>query len=214
MINLREVDKKSNEILALFIGEIGFDGEYYVSQKNCPVILDGVYGEGGYIDPGKTTQIETIIQKLGSRASDTLKKHIKEYGVIKISKDYQYVDNNNPDLLISLVHEKIHSHRNLLVFDAYLDGKEAPYISNGESFEQVTNNYDTFNADPSQDILKGSINTSEVILEKYKDKSDEELAELSSEDKKQNTKMTSQGAIDETLVELMAVLSYKLYKNK
>ena len=120
----------------------------------------------------------------------------------------------NHDFFITMIHEKIHYYRNLLVYDAHLDGNQSSYLSNKNNYEQNNNNYDFYYADASQEILKGSIDNSKETINKYKDKTLDELDDIEFNDLKLNDQMDKQQLIDEALVELMAILTYRLYNNK
>lgn len=41
-MDLREVREKAKDMLAVFVNEIGLDGEYYASSSSCPMAWDNI----------------------------------------------------------------------------------------------------------------------------------------------------------------------------
>ena len=214
-MKLKEINELTNNMLSTFINEIGLDGDYFISNKTCPIVFADLMGYcGDYISPQYQNELGIVINSLGDSIDDKAKKIIRNRGIIRINNQYKKVNDLNPDFLITIIHEKIHSYRNLLVFDARLGSNLSSYLSNGNKFEQNNSNYESFSADASQEILKGTIDNSIKTINKYKNKTLDELDDLEFADEKLNQKMDKQQVIDEALVELMAILAYKLYKCK
>lgn len=214
-MKLKDINELTNNMLSNFINEIGLDGNYFVSNKTCPIIFAKLMGYcGDYISPNYQNKLDMVISFLGDSIDDKAKKIIRNRGVIRVNSKYRKTSSLDPDFLITIIHEKIHSYRNLLVFDAHLHNNQSSYLSNGNKFEQNNQNYESFNADASQEILKGSIDNSIKTIKKYKNSTLDELDDIEFNDLKLNEKMDKQQIIDEALVELIAILSYKLYKYK
>ena len=212
-MELKEIREKSNRMLANFIDEIGLDGDFYVSNCNYPM----VWGKpklnacGEFVAPS-SERLEKILQS--SKYDEKTKRILNEKGLILINENYKQKEADS-DFFVTIIHETIHSSRNLLLFDSVRDDtNENSYNFNNGKFEQNTSNYDFTYADATQEILKGSIDTSKKTIDSYKDKSSEELEDMEWEEGKIDAKKKKQFEIDEALVELMALLSYKLYRNK
>ena len=214
-MKLKDINELSNKMLSNFVNEIGLDGDYFISNKTCPIIFSNVLGCGEYIYPNSKNRLDNIINSLGDKIDDRSKNIIKNRGIIIINKKYKdRFEDDEEDFFITINHEKIHSYRNLMVHDAYIEKKHSSYLSNDENFEQNNSNYETFYADASQDILKGSIDNSKNTIKKYENKSLDELDDIEFRDEKLGKKMMEQEIIDESLVELMAKLAYNLYIRK
>ena len=212
-MDLKEIRDQSKKILADFIDEIGWDGEYYVSGCNCPM----AYGKpkfdsaGQYISPD-SAELEGLLQ--ASKYDEKTKKILSSHGVILINRNYKQ-EQADPDLYVTVIHEMLHSCRNLLIFDAIRDKKsENAFTYNNGKFEQNTPSYGFSYADASQDILKGSIDTSRKTIQSYNEKTSEELDDAEFKEGKRDSQMEKQRIVDEALVELMSALSYKLHNDK
>ena len=206
-MNIDEIDKITSKMLATFINELGLDGDFFISNRTCPMVFIDLAVPGKYISPGDKNSINRLINTLN--LNDNAKKVIKRYGIIKINKKYLNKEQMDADFWVNIIHEKIHSYRNLLIYDAYIANKQSSFLSNDDHFEQNSNNYKTYEGDASQNILHGSIDTSKKTIDKYKDMSLNELESLEFSDDKLNIKMEKQQAIDEPLVELMAIYRCK-----
>ena len=212
-MELKEVKEKSKKMLANFIDEIGLDGDSYTSTCNCPMAWGEpkLCGCGEFIAP-ESERLQEILQS--AKYDEKTKRVLNQRGLILINRDYrkQEADIN---LFVTAIHETIHSNRNLLLFDATRDSRnENAYIFNNGKFDQNTTEYDFSYADASQEVLKGNNDTSKETVDSYKGMSSEELEDMQFIEGKRDSKMEKQQIIDEALVELMSVLSYKLYSNK
>lgn len=208
-MELKEIREKSKKILANFVEEIGLDGEYYGSLCDAPMTWGNPKskGLGEFVSPG-TERLEGILKSL--KCDEKTKKYLNKRGIILINPKQREVD-----LLLTAVHEMIHSNRNLLLFDAIRDRKNEDAYSYGNSkIDQNTEEYGFSYADASQEILKGNIDTSKKNVEDYADISSEELEEIEFREGKIGSKMQKQYEIDESLVELISLVSNKLYKEK
>jgi len=222
-MDLKEVENIAKKMLANFLNEIGIDGDYYVEHCNCPM----AWGEpkveacGEYITPG-SKRLEGVLAKL--ECDDAKREMAEKAGLILVSKKYkdniELLDKEKMfDLIVTVIHEMLHSMRNLLIFDsARNDGRqtknEYSYTFDKGGFKQNTFDKENMYADASQDILKGSIDTSENSIKEYAGLDFETIEDMELENTKKDTQMEKQKAVDEALVELMAVMSYRLYNKK
>lgn len=212
-MDLKEIREKSKKILAHFIDEIGLDGEFYASTCNCPMAWGKpkFNGCGEFVAPA-SERLEGILQS--SKYDEKTKRILNQRGLILINQSYKQKE-ADPDLFVTTIHETIHSNRNLLLFDATRDNKnENAYSFSNGKFDQNTSEYTFSYADASQEVLKGSIDTSKETVDSYKSTSSEELEDMEFAEGKRDSQMEKQQIVDEALVELMSVLSYKLYSNK
>lgn len=212
-MKLKEISDKSKKMLSNFVNEIGLNGEFYVSVCNCPMAWGRpkFNGCGEFVSPG-SERLEGILQN--SKYDEKTKKILSRRGLILINQNYRQKE-SDPDLFVTTIHETIHSNRNLLLFDAIRDKKnENAYSFKNGKFEQNTTEHDFCYADASQEVLKGCIDTSKETVNSYKNTTSEELKNMESAEGKRDSQMVKQQIVDEALVELMAVLSYKLYNDK
>lgn len=212
-MDLKEIRKESRKMLEAFIETIGLDGEMYSNLNTTPIAWGKpkLGGLGEYVSP-QSARLENLISKM--KIDDKVKRTLNNKGMILINQSYR---NQEPDadLYITLIHETLHANRDLLLFDIFRDGKnESAYSYNNERLEQNTDVYSFRHADSSQEILKGSIDTSRRTVRNYDGKTSEEIEDMEWAEGRIDSKMEKQQIVDEALVELMAVLSYKLYTDK
>lgn len=208
-MKLKELRETSKIILGEFVDEIGLDGEFYESICNCPL----AYGTpqlnfpGEFVTP-ESERLKNFIERL--KVSDDVKEVLAKRGVIIINSEFKYNENRR-DMLITAIHEIIHSNRDLLLYDSVRDGRnEKSYIFDNGKFEQTTDKMGFSHVDASQEILKGSIDNSRKTIDQYKNMKIKELDTMEYT-QKGDSKSDEQSIADEALVEVMANLSYKLY---
>lgn len=206
----REFDMLAKDILRTFVNEIGLDGDYYVQTDNCPIIYVDGRGISQYISP-EDPQLKIFLENIKFDEETELK--VKERGLILVREDYKNIETMDSEFLVTIVHEKLHSNRNLLCYDARRLGKITyrTYTSNQGVFEQNTPEYSYFDADASQEILHGSIDTSLKTIDKYKMFSNYEIEDLDFENDEISTKMQRQQQVYEALVDLIAYTAYKVW---
>lgn len=211
-MELKEIRKETKKMLSNFLNEIGLDGEYYSSICNCPMKWEkNILGVGKYLEPG-SGKLEKIIQTSGYNEKE--REILNQRGLIILNQNYRQKE-DEPELLVTAIHENIHSNRNLLLFDATRDNKnEKAYTFNNNKFEQNISDYSFSDVDASQEVLKGNIDTSQTTIDSYKNINSKELEDMKSSQKKIGSQMKKQKIVDEALVELIAILSYKLYNHK
>ena len=212
-MDLREIKNISIKMIENFVNTIGLDGEYYSASCNCPTFwgrpkLDA---EGEFITPESNRLINLLNN---ARIDENTKNNIISRGLILVNSKYRF-EEIDANLFVTLIHEMIHSNRCLMIYDAVRnDTNENAYNYENSSFNQNTFDYDFSYVDASQDLLKGNIDDSRNTVDIFNQKTDEELDDIEFKSGKRDEQMTHQQIIDESLVELMAILSYKLYKDQ
>lgn len=211
-MDLKEIRDKLKKMLSNFIDEIGLDGEYYVSGCNCPMAWGNpkINSSGEFVSP-RTERLRGILEN--SKFDEKTKNILNQSGLILINQNYKQKKPDS-DLFITAIHEMIHSNRNLLLFDVIRDRKNENAYSYNNKFEQNTTEYGFSYVDASQEVLKGSIDTSKKKVDNYKNKTSEELDNIEFSEEKKDLQMEKQQIVDEALAELIATLSYKLYNDK
>ena len=212
MVDLKQARELSKQILVNFVNTIGLDGQSFISLNNCPMSWGKpkMGGVGEFVAPD-SERMHSILSH--SKMDDKTKQVINSKGLIIIDQAYKSRD-NDPDLYVSIMHETIHSNRDLLIFDATRDdSNEKAYTYEGDKIVQSTSNYSFVHADASQDIIKGSIDDSRRTVSAYDSLSTDKLEDLEFESGKRDSQMEKQQIADEALVELMSVLAFKLYSN-
>ena len=212
-MDLKELRQNSRKMLATFLDSIDLDGEWYSELNTTPLVWGKpkFNGCGEFVSPG-SERLEELLET--KKYDDKTRKILTQKGMILINQSYrqQEVD---ADLYVTLIHEILHANRDLLIFDTFRRGRnESAYSYNNGRFEQNTEELSSKHADASQEILKGSIDTSRKTVESYESKTSEELEDMEFAEGKIDAQMEKQQIVDESLVELMAVLSYKLYSSK
>ena len=212
MVDLKQTRELSKQILINFVDAIGSDGMAFVSLNNCPMTWGRpkMGGVGEFVTP-YSQRMQGILAN--SKMDDKTKKAVNSKGLIIIDQKYRNMD-DNPDLFVSIIHETIHSNRDLLIYDATReDSDEKAYTYEGDKIVQSTSNHSFVHADASQDILKGSIDDSRRTVSAYEIIPTEKLEDIEFDTGKRDTQMGKQQTADEALVELMSILSVKLYSN-
>lgn len=212
-MNLKELREKSLNILKDFVDAIGLDGEFYFSTCNCPISWGRpkAGGTGEYVTPG-SKRLDTLLSKVNY--DDRTKKMLNQRGLILIDSKYK-TRLDEPDLFITIMHETLHSNRNLMLYDATREEKnENAYNFNDGRFQQNTSEYSLTYADASQDILKGNIDTARSTVSSYDNMTSDQIEDMEFDLGNRDAQMGKQQTVDEALVELMSVVAYKLYSNK
>lgn len=212
-MELKEINKKTEAMLVNFVNELGLDGQYYTETNGrTPVAFGKVLIDalGEYMTP-ESRRLKSFLK--GKKITAEAEKIINNRGLIVLNEKYK---NREPDadLFVTLIHEKIHSNRNLLIKDAYRDEDYSAFVVDNGKIDQNTDEMYEMYADASQDILKGSIDDSKNTIEKYKNQAQESVEELVDFDEELPEKMERQKVVDEALVDIMAAVSYNLYRAK
>lgn len=212
-MELKEISEKSKEMIKTFVDEIGLDGEYYCNLNETPLIFGKpkLNACGEFISPG-SERLKLFLQN--NKCTEKVEKILNSKGLILINKSYKQQE-ADPDLYVTLIHETLHANRNLLIFDSFRNSSnEKAFTYNNYKFEQNVENLSTGYADASQEILKGNIDNSKKTINSYSSKTSDELENIEFAQGKVDDKLLKQQIVDEALVELIAILSYKLYSDK
>ena len=230
-MELEKLRKISKKIIAEFVDELGLDGDYYSNLNNTlyafatPQILsNGKTACGQYVSLNEKSTLDRLLKskEINQETYDIATKE----GLIIINPIYDEENldiNDYDDLLTTIIHETLHANRELLVFEplgkSYDENNPeskrfSPYNYDNGHFEQNDTDYREKLADASQDILKGSIDTSKKTITKYLTMSADDIEDIESlNDYRLDNKKAQQKAIDEALVELMAKVAVLLYLN-
>lgn len=212
-MELKEFNNKAREMLANFVNEIGLDGEAYLEANGRTPVTFGktlVDSDGEYMTP-ESRRLEKFLS--GKKINEKTETVIRNRGLILLNEKYKGKE-PDADMYVTLIHETIHSYRNLLFRDAYRDEDFSSFVSNDQKIEQNTNNLRDIYGDASQDILKGSIDDSKDAISKYANIDDEYVEEIIDLDEELPEQMERQKVVDESLVDMIAAISYKLYEAK
>lgn len=212
-MDLREIKEISVKMIENFVNTIGLDGEYYAKTCNCPMSWGKpkLGAEGEFITPLSDRLISLVNRAL---IDENTKNRIISRGLILVNSKYRF-EEMDANLFVTLIHEMLHSNRSLMIYDAVRnDTNENAYNYENGSFNQNTFDFDFSYVDASQDLLKGNIDDSRNTVDILNQNTDEELDKMEFELGKRDEQMSNQQIIDESLIELMAILSYKLYNDQ
>lgn len=216
-MDLIELREKVKGALKNFITQIGLDGESYDFLSDIFMewgVAKAGFGIGEFISPGSKSLEEKIANL---QYDEETKDKIRERGLIIIDEGFR--DNeDNLELLNTAIHETIHANRNLMIFDVFARNEESDsekgvnneyaYYFDNDRIVQVSSERKFYNVDASQEILHGSIDSSRETINSYRE------SKLKDGNDEISSKMERQQYVDESLVELMAILSSALYRNK
>ena len=214
MIKLQKLFKLNNlstNIIKNFVDNIGYDGNSYIKMVGYPpiYIVDYMFNylPGQYVYPGDKKEIEKII-KFGNLDKKQI-NNIKKQGFIKILKQH-LLNDKDKNIIETIIHERIHYNRNVLLYDVDLSNG---YLIDNNNYVQISDKYKYQYGDLNHDVLKGKFDTSKKTIQIYSKKSKKEIVHLQIDSMENNDKLTFYQNVDETLVEMMAILSVKLYYN-
>ena len=211
-MDLKEIKNMSLKMIETFVNSIDLDGEFYASTCNCPMAWGRpkLNAEGEFITPN-SERLNTLLAQ--TKWEDKTKKNINSRGLILVNSKYrtQELDAN---LFVTLIHEILHSNRCLMIYDAVReDSNENAYTYQDGKFNQNTFDYNFTYVDASQDLLKSNIDNSNDNIDILNKKTSDQLDEMEFKSGKRDEIMEKQQIVDESLVELMSFLAYKLYKD-
>lgn len=196
----------AREMIKKFVNDIGLDGEYY-SNNDCPMKYYKVNYLGRTFSPNDRA-LKNMLSNFD--LSEEEKEKIKERGLIIIS---QKLSNDIEELLITIIHEQLHSNRMILTNGYYCKDEDEEYSEYYIDGNFIKKDYDSdYIGDASQEIYKASIDTSDTSKEDLKKLSEEELKRIQIETVNQiEERLMVHGKIDEAIVELMARVAYENY---
>ena len=212
-MDLRKIKNISVKMIENFVNIIGLDGEYYGTTCNSPMAWGKpkLNAEGEFITP-ESNRLINLLNK--TSAGQNTKNKIISRGLILVNSKYRF-EEMDANLFVTLIHEMLHSNRCLMIYDAIRENKnENAYNYENGNFNQNTFDFDFSYVDASQDLLKGNIDDSRNTVDILNQKTYKELDTMEFKSGKRDEQMGNQQIIDESLVELMAILSYKLYKDQ
>ena len=156
----------ANKMIAKFVNNLGLDGEYYVSVNKCPKMWGNIPIDGKFIS-AKSPELLSILNSI--KIDPEKKKIIFNEGLILLNKKYKNIT-NNPKTITTLIHETFHSNRMLLINAQNIINKEInPIIFYKGKYVQTNDSAVPYYADASQEILKGSIDTSRKGISKKRE---------------------------------------------
>ena len=230
-MTLDELNKLSDEIIINFINKLGYDGKEYIKLSGGTYIClvdEIINGVGEYVSPyfyeanmneNMMIDVEDQIEEI--KQDNVLTKEqeesIKEHGYIKLIKKDFY----DSEDLKTLIHEKIHSFRNMTIFNFknssyYFIDKDGTTNTKQFQIDNEKNELFSINDDLDFSVLKGNYdnkynNVISLLLEQNPNMSITDLKKYSRYII--NKKLAYSINVNETLVELITLASYKIYKN-
>ena len=212
-MGIEEIKNISNEMLTKLVNGLGLDGNYYVHAHECLITFSDCDGICKFLT-ARSKPLKRFLER--KQIDDRKKKYIYNEGLIVINHNMKDLvdEKDKRELLVKVVHEKLHSNRMLLINSQYSDHREVSSVLYDDNRFLVHDkaNYPHY-ADSSQDILKASIDDSKETIDKYSKLSLEEKEHLTNISPQYEDKMEIQHYVDEALVETMAIISWILYKN-
>ena len=204
-MSIEELNKLASKLIKKFVDQMGYNGKAYIQAEKEPQVFyqkESIFGTtGGYVYPKDTYRIERIIKT--NKLTKEQEEDIRNRGYILITKNI-----SEKRQLLTLIHERFHAYRNTLLHDA----KESSYLIDNGNYVLTSDQFIDYDADLNQDIMKGSFDTSRNTVNKYKKLSSNEIEGIAFEYPENDESFIYSKNVDETLVELMAILSYKLNK--
>lgn len=210
-MELTELKNTADQMIEIFVNNLGLDGKAYVEANKCPMAFGNIGVPGEFLSAESPT-LKRMLDNI--KVSDDKKEFILSEGLILINNDYKNMPADK-DLIITCIHEKFHANRMLLAhtIDNTNEDIGPMFYDNGRFVANNTNFVDKY-IDPNQEILLGSIDTSNINVDYYQNLNDDEKDDLYYANDNYDEKIVKQYQIDETLVELMAIISYLLSTNK
>lgn len=229
-----------------FVNQLGLDGKYYASvveSIDIPVLFDDRYKHCKYYSP-RSNDLNLLLKYINPDnviANPDIEnkiKYIKDTGLMLINKRLNS-DKINEEFYVSYIHETFHALRTVLLNTQYNDDVFSTLYS--DHLVDVKKSNKEYYADASQDIIKGSVDTSKKgrsiflkpIRKKYEKENNIKLKELDENKKEEYNeyvkselekesfrndfhydKMESQRKVDEALVETMAITACLSFLNK
>ena len=210
-MTIDEIKIKTDEMIKKLVNCLGLDGDYYVSINKCPIVYASTSGVSEFLT-ARSSDLKKFLDRVN--LDNKQKEYIFNEGLIVVNKNIKNISNDfdKTDLFITVIHEKLHANRMLLINSQ----KQESRAVNGVLYDNghFVKNYDNspYYADSSQDILKASIDDSEKTYEKFHQMSSDEKEDLTENNDEYDNKMYQQFKIDEALVETMAIVANRLYE--
>lgn len=220
-MDINELKNTTNTMMCNFINELGLNGNYYSSLNSCPIVYgkldqyDLFIGDTilvGRFFPPKNKELKAFLEDCDFSPED--KKKYFEDGLIVINEMFKDKPVNKL-LLITCIHERYHSNRMILTEPPYSGNEDIDdlfYVDNHfvRNSEESKEKY----IDPAQEIILGSIDQSKDIIHYYQNLPFNKKDDLQFDSTAFDDKKAFQYAIDETLIDLMARITYELSTKK
>ena len=222
-MDFKKINERSNNSLKLFMEQIGVDGDFIVESSDYPLVIGKALGKssGEFITP-ETSRMSDFLKN--ADMDNQKKNELFSKGLIIIDSKFLKGEEGKEaptedEVSVVATHEKLHSIKNILIHDAIRDGKnENAFIYEDGKINQISREYspddDLVYVDSAQDVLKGDIDTSDKTIDKYKHLSSSEIDDIDFLEGRKDEQMQRQRYVDEALVELMALLSNRMYCKK
>ncbi len=212
-MTIDEIKLKTDEMIKKLVDCLELDGDYYVSINKCPIVYASTSGVSEFLT-ARSSNLKKFLDRVN--LDNKQKEYIFNEGLIVVNKNIKNIrdDFDKTDLFITVIHEKLHANRMLLINSQKRESRAV----NGVLYDNghFVRNYDNtpYYADSSQEILKASIDDSQDTYEKYSKMSFDEKEDLTENNDEYDNKMYQQFKIDEALVETMAIVANRLCEEK
>ncbi|MBQ6477626.1 MAG: hypothetical protein IJI43_04255 [Bacilli bacterium] len=204
--------KEANFALKRLVDSLGLNGAAYIKNTNHYIMVNRIPEKNimGKTYGAESNELYNLLQKTYWDYEE--KTSVLQNGLITINIGRNV---NDSQMLVTCIHEMLHAHREILTNDQNRMGDVPNIIElNGRSVKtnpdhetQAFGNY----LDVAQDVFIGSFDDSSTAKEEASKLSEDELKE---KDSRTSNQFLRQQAIDETLIEVMSITAYYLYKNK
>ena len=220
-MELKELKSVTDSYIANFVNCLGLDGDYYVSCLDCPIAFGPTVGCGQFLTAGSKQLKEylddnlvSIYPNVSEKELAKMKKKYIQDGLIIISDQYknQQLDVN---LITTIIHETFHANRMILINTQSKPSENVESILTIDGhFVQTSGSKKAHYVDPNQDVIHGSVDTSYNAINKAKSIPKAKLEAMTFEDEAVNSQLQYYQGMDESLIELMTLISYLLISYK
>ena len=210
-MDLKKIKNVTDQMIKRFVDALGLDGEYYISCMDCPIVFGSTLGLGKFYSaeaPDLKIHLEHML------IPEKQKKEILKTGLIVINSSYLKKE-MDAEFISTIIHETFHSNRMLLINTQNKPDPEIESVLDYDNhFVQTTDKHKHLYADANQEIVHGSIDNSKNAISTIKKLGYDKQLELTDFDDEVFAKRELYQYVDETLVELMSILSIYLAKDK
>jgi len=213
-MNIEEIKSLSNAMLKKLVDCLGLDGDYYISMSNTPIAFTRCEELSRFLT-AKSSDLKHFLERIN--LDDKQKKYLFDTGLIIINREKKDLIANNgferTDLLVKVVHERIHANRMLLINSQNKEsrGISGVFYDDGRFVQSNRLDNDHY-VDSSQEILKASIDDASDTIDKYVGMSSKEKEDITTADFEYDYQLEKQIKVDEALVETMAIVANRLYE--
>ena len=203
--------KKANIAIKKLVDSLGLNGAAYIKNTNHYIMINNIPEKDimGKTYGAQSNELYNLLEKTNWDYEE--KVSVLQNGLITINVGKNI---NDDQTLATCIHEMFHAHREILTNDQNRMGDIPNIVElNGRSVKttpdegtQVFGNY----LDAAQDVFIGSFDDSAKARKEVTKLSDDELKDL---DSRTSNRFIRQQAIDETLIEVMSITAFYLYKH-